>query len=96
MFTRGIYHSQLLNDCTLINMHPGTVNTRIQIAGWGTCGIDIVNAKDTYKLAVKNKFLNPGGFPKYYKSMEETNPTAQARDKEACLKIYSHLSSMMD
>eukprot|EP00565_Helicotheca_tamesis_P000319 CAMPEP_0185740622 /NCGR_PEP_ID=MMETSP1171-20130828/38210_1 /TAXON_ID=374046 /ORGANISM="Helicotheca tamensis, Strain CCMP826" /LENGTH=84 /DNA_ID=CAMNT_0028412515 /DNA_START=234 /DNA_END=488 /DNA_ORIENTATION=+ len=32
-------------------MDPGTVNTKMLLAGWGPCGIPVKKANNTYKLA---------------------------------------------
>jgi len=32
-------------------MDPGTVNTKMLLAGWGACGISVKRANNTYKLA---------------------------------------------
>ena len=41
MFTRGLWHLNKTKKgktgCTLINMDPGTVNTKMLKAGWGEC-----------------------------------------------------------
>ena len=50
-------------------MDPGTVNTKMLIAGWGACGIDIEDATDTYELATEQTFSNEGNLPKYYVSL---------------------------
>ena len=34
-----------------LTMDPGTVNTKMLIAGWGACGIPVSRADNTYKLA---------------------------------------------
>lgn len=52
MMTRGFKYCGLLpNETTMINMCPGTVNTKMLIAGWGPCGKDILDADDTFCLA---------------------------------------------
>ena len=59
MMSRGFRYSGLLkDDMTLINMDPGTVNTKMLLAGWGACGIDVDKATDTYHLATEEKFVN--------------------------------------
>jgi len=40
-----IHHIQCLT------MDPGTVNTKMLLAGWGACGIPVSKATNTYKLA---------------------------------------------
>ena len=52
-------------------MDPGTVNTKMLLAGWGPCGIDIEQATDTFQLATDPKFENSDGMPKYYCSLQE-------------------------
>ncbi|CAJ1939127.1 unnamed protein product [Cylindrotheca closterium] len=36
-----------------LTMDPGTVNTKMLLAGWGACGIDVRDANNTYKLATE-------------------------------------------
>lgn len=50
---------QLLNNMRKIQcltMDPGTVNTKMLLAGWGPCGIDVHSADNTYKLATSDTF----------------------------------------
>ena len=55
MFT--VHLSKLLNEyprlqkIKCLTMDPGTVNTKMLIAGWGACGINVHQANNTYKLA---------------------------------------------
>ena len=37
-----------------LTMDPGTVNTKMLLAGWGACGIPLSAADNTYKLAALN------------------------------------------
>ena len=49
MMSRGFKHSGVLpQHTTIINMDPGTVNTKMLINGWGPCGIEIEVATDTF------------------------------------------------
>ena len=42
MFSRGLFIKGLIPSSTsLINMDPGTVNTKMLLAGWGPCGIPV-------------------------------------------------------
>ncbi|KAL3933923.1 MAG: hypothetical protein SGBAC_010194 [Bacillariaceae sp.] len=36
-----------------LTMDPGTVNTKMLLAGWGPCGIAVRDANNTYKLATE-------------------------------------------
>lgn len=40
-----------LKHIKCLTMDPGTVNTKMLLAGWGACGIDVRQADNTYKLA---------------------------------------------
>ena len=96
MLTRGFRLSGLAKSgTTLINMDPGTVNTKMLLAGWGACGIEVDQAKDTFKLATEDRFNDPDGIPKYYCSCQERQPTAQARDDKACLDLYQYLNNLI-
>ena len=39
-----------------LTMDPGTVNTKMLLAGWGPCGIPVSKANNTYKLAVSDDY----------------------------------------
>ena len=101
MMSRGFRYSGLLkDDMTLINMDPGTVNTKMLLAGWGACGIDVDQATDTYCLATEDRFVNQkiegqsDGVPKYYCSLNERQPTPLARDSEACKEFWSYMDKI--
>ena len=67
MFTRGLRYMKVAEEkTTLITMDPGTVNTKLLIAGWGECGIDVEDATETFHLAISDQFEDPGGVPKFY------------------------------
>ena len=52
MFTRGLRLHKVANEyTTMINMDPGTVNTKLLLDGWGPCGIKPENSLETYHLA---------------------------------------------
>ena len=39
-----------------LTMDPGTVNTKMLLAGWGPCGIPVSKANNTYKLATGEEY----------------------------------------
>ena len=43
--------SSPLSNIKCLTMDPGTVNTKMLLAGWGACGIPVKRANNTYKLA---------------------------------------------
>lgn len=69
-------------------MDPGTVNTKMLLAGWGACGIDVEDATDTFRLATEDRFNNPGGPPKYYSNLRERQPTSQVMNEAACTELH--------
>ena len=100
MFTRAFRHLNLTGSgstgTTLINMDPGTVNTKMLLAGWGKCGIDVDEATDTFRLATEDQFANPSDVPKYYVGLKETHPTKQVGEEAECKKLYEYLSSLTE
>lgn len=42
-----------LRKITCLTMDPGTVNTKMLLAGWGACGISVSRANNTYDLATE-------------------------------------------
>jgi len=52
------------NDSLVLSCDPGTVNTKMLIAGWGKCGIDVENANDEFHLTRKQ--FDPNDHGKYF------------------------------
>ena len=99
MATRGFfYHNEWRNKIglhtCLINMDPGTVNTKMLLAGWGACGMPVNEATDTFQLATDSKFYQPNSEPKYYVHLRERNPTALCSDKAACVELFQYLENI--
>lgn len=44
-------NDERLRRIKCLTMDPGTVNTKMLRAGWGACGIPLIRANNTYKLA---------------------------------------------
>ena len=44
---------ETLSRIKCLTMDPGTVNTKMLLAGWGACGIPVSRADNTYKLATE-------------------------------------------
>ena len=67
MSSRGFYYSgDLPKDTTLIDFHPGIVNTMHLEKAFGKVGVDIEECDSTFRLATEDQFSNPGQLPKYY------------------------------
>ncbi len=46
---------------TVNTLDPGTVNTKMLLAGWGPCGIDVSTANDQYQLATNKMWKGKSG-----------------------------------
>ncbi len=44
-------------------MDPGTVNTKMLLAGWGPCGMSVNDANNSYELATMAKYAHGAGVP---------------------------------
>ena len=100
MANRGFYYAgDLPASTTLFDFHPGVINTKMLLSAYGKVGIDTEKYKTTFNIIsnakISPRFDNPGGLPKYYKATTETEPAAEALDKEACLKAYNYLSELV-
>ena len=51
---RGLLNNMRTIQC--LTMDPGTVNTKMLLAGWGPCGINVKSANNTYKLATSDDY----------------------------------------
>ena len=101
MFTRGFFHDQkwnerILDNTCMINMDPGTVNTKMLLAGWGECGIPVDQAKDTFHLAVEDKFFQPKSEPKYYDHLRERNPAEICCNEKECVDFFKYLVNLCE
>jgi NAD(P)-dependent dehydrogenase (short-subunit alcohol dehydrogenase family) len=47
-----------LRDVAVLACDPGTVNTKMLLAGWGPCGIETFEANDQFELLTRERFGN--------------------------------------
>ncbi|KAL0037733.1 hypothetical protein WJX77_009988 [Trebouxia sp. C0004] len=64
MFTCDLAEHMKPKGVTVNCLDPGTVNTKMLIAGWGSCGIDVKDANYEYKLGTDPSLAKETG--KYY------------------------------
>jgi len=70
-----------------LTMDPGTVNTKMLLAGWGPCGIPVKRANNTYKLAAGREGLEaPNG-----EYLFGGSGSADARDKAKVDAVWALL-----
>jgi NAD(P)-dependent dehydrogenase (short-subunit alcohol dehydrogenase family) len=53
--------SKRISKIKCLTMDPGTVNTKMLLAGWGACGIPVNRADNTYQLATEYGRQQPSG-----------------------------------
>lgn len=71
-------------------LDPGTVNTKMLLAGWGRIGIDVNDALDESWLCTSTDLDGVTG--KYYVHRSERRAAAAAYDKEERQKLWDILS----
>lgn len=54
-------HSSRMAKIKCLTVDPGTVNTKMLLAGWGACGIPVSRADNTYDLATDYGRQQPSG-----------------------------------
>lgn len=95
LMSRGWYHAgDLPAQTTMIDFHPGVVNTKQLLSAFGDVGMDIEQTDSTFLLATDEKYDNPGQLPKYYIETKEADPVKQAMDPAACLKFYEYMQEI--
>ena len=72
-----------------VTLDPGTVNTKMLLAGWGPCGIEVVDADDTAWLATSSPDDAQSGA--YYVGRRAASPDAPARDQAAQEALWRRL-----
>jgi len=63
MYLRMMKNSETVR--TILTCDPGTVNTKMLLAGWGPCGVQVYDANDQFELVTNDKFTLPqnnGGY----------------------------------
>ena len=73
-----------------LTMDPGTINTKMLLAGWGPCGIPVKKANNTYKLATGEGYsfghMNSGSY--HFGGM----PSNDSNDKKKLDAFWKKLS----
>mmetsp|Transcript_16131 Transcript_16131/g.26207 ORF Transcript_16131/g.26207 Transcript_16131/m.26207 type:complete len:119 (+) Transcript_16131:1-357(+) len=72
-------------------LDPGTVNTKMLLAGWGRCGIDVEDALDQTWLCTSQEVEKVTG--EYFTWRSVRRASADAYDSQEREKLWSLLSS---
>ena len=73
-------------------LDPGTVNTKMLLAGWGPCGIDVEDALDQTWLCSSDDVDSVSG--KYFVYKSERQASSSAYDAKERAKLWSVLSKL--
>jgi hypothetical protein len=78
-------------DTTCNCLDPGTVNTKMLLAGWGPCGIDVRDALDQTWLCSSDEVEGISG--KYFVHQAERGSTGSYKQSERD-KLWAILSNL--
>ena len=81
-------------ECLVLSCDPGTVNTKMLLAGWGSCGMEIANANDEFTLAT-NPFLETE-HGKYYVNCRESSCSRDVYNNEKRKSLWNELERICD
>lgn len=74
----GAIRGSSTDDVSIFSCDPGTVNTKMLLAGWGACGIETYEANDQYNIMVRDYELNDAKFNGAYFVSSRPRPRASA------------------
>jgi NAD(P)-dependent dehydrogenase (short-subunit alcohol dehydrogenase family) len=84
----GSQTSRLTCNC----LDPGTVNTKMLLAGWGPCGMDVDDALDETWLCTSDQVQNKNG--RYFVHRTDRKTSAAAYNVEERRKLWSLLTDL--
>lgn len=86
MFTYDLAELMKSRSVTVNCLDPGTVNTKLLIAGWGACGINVKDANFEYKLATEPSSAKETG--KYYVEGRLSRSPSVSHDQNARKRLW--------
>ena len=75
----------------VLSCDPGTVNTKMLLAGWGRCGIDVEAATDEFNLV---RVYDPARHGKYYVGCRETKAAPEVYDAARRAELWALLETL--
>jgi len=80
-------------NITVNTLDPGTVNTKMLLAGWGPCGMRVEDANDETFLATEPSLEDVTG--KYFVGGRESTSARDTYDKQIRMRVWETLSGML-
>lgn len=84
--------SNLFQSVDALSLDPGTVNTKMLIAGWGACGIQVHAANDEAWTATSSEARNG----KYYVRQQERRSAAITYDVDSRRRLLKTLDELIE
>lgn len=86
-------HARLGTDRVSVNcLDPGTVNTKMLLAGWGRCGIDVEDALDQTWLCSSDEVANLSG--RYFVSKSDSRAASPSYNLSERVKLWNILTEL--
>lgn len=79
-------------DALVMSCDPGTVNTKMLLAGWGYCGIEVGDADDQFSLITRPGRNNAHG--KYYVYQRESRCTTDVYDHDKRQELWAEMERL--
>lgn len=79
-----------VNAPLVVSCDPGTVNTKMLLAGWGACGIDVTSANNEFNLATKDDVQHG----EYYVGPRPSIPHKDVKVEANRKKLWSILQDL--
>ena len=78
------------DEALVMSCDPGTVNTKMLLAGWGECGIDVSVANDEFKLITRD--FDPAAHGEYYVGGRKSVCARDVRDGRLRAGLWQELA----
>jgi len=77
------------DECLVMSLDPGTVNTKMLLSGWGPCGISVNSANDEYILSTSP--FDSKNHGKYFVGTKISNCRKDVYNNEKRVKLWNEL-----
>ena len=79
-------------DTLVLCCDPGTVNTKMLLAGWGECGVDVSAAND--ELTLLTQAFDPASHGQYYVGCRKSARSKEVKDDAQRIALWEKLERL--
>ena len=79
------------SECVICSCDPGTVNTKMLLAGWGACGIEVEEATDEFELV---RELDPARHGQYFVGLQAARAHVDVEDAARRAELWAVLERL--